>query len=103
MPFGLLNASASFQRAMEFSFKEIVGKIIEIYQDDLTIFSKEISDHISHLRQVFIRCRKYGISLNPAKSIFGVDEGKLLGHIISKDGVKVDPKGVEAIKKLPLP
>ena len=41
--------------------------------------------------------------MNPAKSIFGVDEGKLLGHIISKDGVKVDPKRVEAIKKVPLP
>ena len=50
MPFGLLNAGATFQRAMDFSFKELIGKIIEIYQDDLTVFSKEISDHISHLR-----------------------------------------------------
>ena len=41
--------------------------------------------------------------MNPAKSIFGVDEGKLLGHTISKDGVKVDPGRVEAIKKVPLP
>ena len=88
---------------MNFSFKELVGKIIEIYQYDLTTFSKEISDHISHLRQVFTRCRKYGISLNPSKSIFGVDEGTLLGHIISKDGVKVDPERFEAIKKVPLP
>ena len=103
MPFGLLNAGATFQRAVDFFFKEFIGKIIKIYQDELIIFSKEISDHISHLRQVFIRCRKYGISLNPAKSIFGVDEGKLLGHIISKDGVKVDPKRVEAIKRVPLP
>ena len=101
-----MNASATFQRAMDFAFKELIGKIIEIYRDDLTVFSKEIkeiSDHISHLRQVFIRCQKYGISLNPTKSIFGVDEGKLLGHIISKDGVKVDPERVEAIKKVPLP
>ena len=50
MPFGLLNAGATFQRAMDFSFKELIGKIIEIYQEDLTIFSKEISDHISYLR-----------------------------------------------------
>ena len=41
MPFGLLNAGATFNRAMDFSFKELVGKIIEIYQDELTIFSKE--------------------------------------------------------------
>ena len=87
MPFGLLNAGATFQRAMDFAFKELIVKIIEIYQDDLIVFSKERSDP-----------RKYGISLNPAKSIFGVDEGKLLGHIISKDGVKVDPERFEAIK-----
>ena len=45
----------------------------------------------------------YGISLNLAKSVLGVDEGKLLGHIISKDGVKIDPERVEAIKRVVLP
>jgi len=52
---------------------------------------------------VFERCRKYGISLNLAKSILGVDKGKLLGRIIANDGVKIDPERVEAIKKIPLP
>ena len=56
MPFGLLKEGATFQRAMDFAFKELIGKIIEIYQDDLTVFSKERSDHRSHLRWVFIRC-----------------------------------------------
>ena len=41
MPFGLLNARATFQRAMDYAFKELIGKIIEIYQDDLTFFSKQ--------------------------------------------------------------
>jgi hypothetical protein len=50
MPFGLLNAGATFQRAMDFAFHELMGKIIEIYHDDSTVFSKERSDHISHLR-----------------------------------------------------
>jgi hypothetical protein len=103
MPFVLLNAGAIIQKAMDFAFHELIGKIIEIYQDDLTVFSKKRLDHISHLRHVFERCRKYGISLNPAKSILGVDEGKLLGHIIAKDGVKMDPERVEATKKVPLP
>lgn len=103
MSFGLLNAGATFQRAMDYAFKEIRGKFIEIYQDDVTMFSKDRSNHTNHLKQVFERCRKFGISLNPAKSVFGVDEGKLLGHIIAKDGVKVDPKRVEAIKQDPLP
>jgi hypothetical protein len=103
MSFGLLNVGATFQRAMDFAFKELMGKIIEIYQDDLTVFSKDRSDHISHLRSVFERCHKYGISLNPANSILGVHEGKLLGHVISNDGVRIDPERVKAIEGIPLP
>jgi hypothetical protein len=103
MPSGLLNAGATFQRAMDFSFKELMGKFIEIYQDVLTVFSKDRSNHLCHLKKVFERCQRYGISLNLAKSVFGVDEGKLLVHIISKYGVKIDPERVEAIKRVPLP
>jgi hypothetical protein len=69
----------------------------------LTFFPKERSDHTRHLRQVFERCQKYGISLNPAKSILGVDKGKLLGLIIAKDRVKMDLERVEPINKVPLP
>ena len=50
-----------------------------------------------------MKCRRYGISLNPKKSNFALKEGKLLGHIVSADGVKIDPKRVEAIKNLSLP
>jgi hypothetical protein len=67
---------------MDFSFRDIIGKIIEIYQDDLIVFSKHKTAHVKHLRQVFKRCRKYGKSLNPKKSMFNVGEGKLLGHIV---------------------
>eukprot|EP00253_Pinus_taeda_P034541 PITA_34541 len=91
------------QRAMDYAFKGLIGKIIEIYQDDLTVFSKDGISHIDHLRQVFDRCREYGISLNPAKFVFGVTEGKLLDHIISKEGIKIDPERIEAIQKIPLP
>ena len=66
MPFGLLNVGATFQGVMDYAFNELIGKIIEIYQDDLTVFSKERSDRITHLKKVFERCRMYGISLNPA-------------------------------------
>jgi hypothetical protein len=101
--FGLSNARATFQRAMDYAFRGLIGKLIEIYQDDLTVFSKDGKTHIDHLRQVLDRCREFGISLNPAKSVFGVIEGKLLGHIITKDGVKLDLERVEAIGKVPLP
>eukprot|EP00253_Pinus_taeda_P026154 PITA_26154 len=48
-------------------------------------------------------CRKYGISLNPKKSLFGLEEGKLLGHIISKDGIRIDPESIQAILQIPNP
>jgi hypothetical protein len=79
MPFGLTNAGATFQRAMDYAFKDLIGKLIEIYQDDLTTISKKREQQIKHLRTIFQRCREFGICLNPEKSIFGVDKGKLLG------------------------
>jgi hypothetical protein len=67
------------------------------------VYSKNREDHIQHLTQIFERCRKYGISLNPKKTIFGVEEGKLLGHIISQVGIHIDPEWIKAIAQLPLP
>jgi hypothetical protein len=98
MSFGLMNVGATFQRAMDFSFRDLIQKIIEIYQDDLTVVSKERKDHISHLRIVFERCRKYGISLNPKKFVFGIDKGNILGHIASEGGISIDPERVQSIK-----
>ena len=74
-----------------------------IYLDDLTAFSKSDQEHLEHLRQVFLICRKYGISLNPKKSLFGLEEGKLLGHIISKDGIRIYPDIIQAILQVPHP
>ena len=95
MSFGLMNVGTTFQRAMDFAFRDLIQKIIEIYQDDLTVVSKDRKDHLSHLSIVFERCRKYGISLNPKKFVFGIDEGKLLGHVASQGGFSNDPKRVQ--------
>ena len=73
MPFGLLNVGDTFQRAMEYEFKELIGKFIEIYQDDLIIFSKEKTSHISHIKEVFEICGRYGILFNPTKFVFRVE------------------------------
>jgi hypothetical protein len=83
MPFGLSSAGATFQRAMQIDFDDMIDKIIQVYLDDLTIYSKNQLDHFGHLRKVLMRCRKFGISLNPSESIFNVTKGKLLYHIVS--------------------
>jgi len=95
--------SATFQRAVDYEFRDLMGNIIEIYRNNLTMFSKERRSHVGHLRQVFERCHKYGKSLNPKKSIFGVLEGNIIGNIISKDGVKVNLERIKGIKEIPLP
>ena len=103
IPFGLKNAGATFQSSIDIAFAKEIHDFLVIYLDDLTVFSKSNQQHLDHLRQVFLRCRKYGISLNPKKSLFGLEEGKLLGHIISKDGIRIDPARIEAILQIPHP
>ena len=65
MPFGLINAGATFQSAMDIVFRGLINQSVIIYLDDVTIFSKNRADHLTHLRRFFECCRKYGISLNP--------------------------------------
>jgi ribonuclease HI len=103
MPFGLMNAGATFQRAMDIAFIGEKDKFVVIYLDDITVFSKTDIEHHSHLRRVFLKCRRFGLSLNPKKSLFAMQEGKLLGHIVSAEGVRIDPDRVEAIQALSLP
>ena len=71
--------------------------------DDITVFSKSNDQHLQHLERLFLKCKKFGISLNPKKYHFALEEGKLLGHIISKDGIKIDPQRVDAIQNLAIP
>jgi hypothetical protein len=103
MPFGLMNAGATFQRAMDIAFVGEHDKFVVIYLDDLTVFSKSDEDHMIHLKQTFEKCHRFGLSLNPKKSHFAMQEGKLLGHIVSRNGTRIDPKRVEAIDTIAIP
>ena len=103
MYFGLKNAGATFQRSMDIAFTKEIRDFLVIYLDDIIVFSKSDKQHLDHLSQVFIKCRKYGISLNPKEYLFGLEEGKLLGHIISKDGIRIDLARIEAILQIQHP
>eukprot|EP00253_Pinus_taeda_P010565 PITA_10565 len=103
MPFGLINAGATFQREMDIDFKGLINRTIVVYLDDITVFSKERSNHLHDLNQIFQCCKKYGISLNPKKSFFALDQGKLLGFIVSKDGIYIDPDRIKEISEIPFP
>jgi hypothetical protein len=101
--FVIMNARETFQRDMDISFTDEKDKFIVIYLHDITVYSASDEEHLKNLRREFEKCRKFGISLNPKKSNFTMEEGKLLGHIISKDGIKVDPNRVEGILKISIP
>ena len=88
---------------MDIALNGLIHNSIVVYLDDVTIYSKKQQDHFSMLKQVFKRCRKFSISPNPKKSIFAVTKGKLLGFIVSKEGMIIDPECIEAISKIGLP
>ena len=103
MHVGLINSRNTFQCAMDIAFMGLLSKSVVVYLDDVTMFSKERVEYIVHLKQILDRCRKYGISLNPKKFVFCDTEGKLLGFVVSKNGMMINPERVEEIAKLPPP
>jgi hypothetical protein len=103
IPFGLMNAGATFQRDMDIAFIGEKDQFVVIYLDDITVFSRSDKEHCYHLRKVFSKCRRFGLFLNPKKSLFSMEEGKLLGHIVSAEGVRIDPSRVEVIRTLSFP
>ena len=102
MPFSLKNARATFQRDMTLIFHDL-KMIIEVYLDDLAAHSCLRVRHPYHLRLVFERCRHYQVRLNHHKCIFCMTVGHVLGFIVSKEGIRVNPLNVEAILQLFLP
>lgn len=103
IPFRLINAGATFQRAMDVTFQGLNEKCIVIYMDDLTVFSKDRPQHDRHLEAILERCQRYDVSLNPKKCIFAIVEGKLLRHIITKEGIIIDPSRAQDISQIPFP
>ena len=97
MPFGLKNAEATYQRAMVTLFHDMMHKEIEVYVDDLIAKSREDESHIKNLQKLFKRLRKFQLKLNPVKCTFDATSEKLLGFIVSRRGIEVDPDKIQAI------
>ena len=103
MPFGLKNAGATYMIAMTTMFHDMMHKEIEVYVDDVIIKSKSRANHVKDLRKFFERLRRYNLKLIPAKYVFGVPSGKLLGFVVSRRGIELDPSKIKAIQDLPPP
>ena len=82
MPFGLKNASVTYQRAMIAIFHDMVHQELEDYVNDIVVKSRRREEHFHVLRKVFERCRAFKLRMNPLKCAFGVSSGKFLGFLV---------------------
>ncbi|XP_074314734.1 putative mitochondrial protein AtMg00860 [Silene latifolia] len=97
MPFGLTNAPAVFMDQMNRTFREFLDKCVVVFIDDILIYSKDENEHKRHLRAILDILRKQKWYAKFSKCEFWLKEVSFLGHIISKEGVMVDPSKVEAV------
>ena len=103
MTFGLKNAGATYQRAMNYIFHDLIGKLVEIYIDDVVVKSKSAGGHLEDLRQVLERTRRFGLKMNPKKCAFGVSAGQFLGFLVHERGIEIGLKSQEAVKMMKPP
>ena len=97
MPFGLCNAPSTFQRCMELIFRGMQWETLLIYLDDIILYSSTITDHLEKLDEVLTKLQGSGLKLKPSKCEFIQSEVLYLGHVVSADGIKPNPKIVSTI------
>ncbi|KAI3757501.1 hypothetical protein L6452_05041 [Arctium lappa] len=97
MPFGLTNAPAVFMDLMNRVCRPFLDKSVIVFIDDILIYSKGEAEHARHLREVLEILRKEKLYAKFSKCEFWLKEVQFLGHVVSKDGVKVDPTKIEAM------
>ena len=103
MPFGLCNAPSTFQRLMNKILSPLLYKGAIVYLDDIIIYSKSESEMLSLLRKVLEILRTASLKLNLKKCKFFCKKVKFLGHIISEEGVGIDPEKVDKVRDWPSP
>lgn len=103
MPFGLTNAPAAFMDLMQRYLRPYLDKFVVVFIDDILIYSKTREEHERHLRLVLELLRKEKLFGKFSKCEFWLEEISFLGHIVSKNGVSVDPEKIRAITEWPIP
>jgi hypothetical protein len=103
MAFGLCNAPATFQALMNDVLRPFLRRFVLVFFDDILIHSKTWADHLRHLRAVLDELRRHQLFVKRTKCSFGATSVAYLGHIISYEGVAMDPAKVQAIHDWPPP
>ncbi|GFU84686.1 retrovirus-related Pol polyprotein from transposon 17.6 [Trichonephila clavipes] len=103
MPFGLCNAPATFERMMDNLLRHFKWTMCLCYLDDIIVFSETFEDHLIRLRLVLKCLQEAGLKLNSKKCLFAAQEVKILGHLVSSNGVRPDPDKIKAVRNFPTP
>jgi hypothetical protein len=87
MTFGLKNTGATYQRAMNLIFHDLLGVLIEVYIDDVVDKSVGFKEHMTDLILSLERMKKYGLRMNPLKCAFGVTSGRFIRFVVHEHGI----------------
>ncbi|KAG9221532.1 hypothetical protein CCMSSC00406_0009355 [Pleurotus cornucopiae] len=100
---GDCNGPATYQALMNHLFAPYIGVFMHVYLDDIIIFSNSLEDHVRHVKIVLDILRREKLYLSVKKLFFLCEEMKILGRIIDKDGIRMDPHKVDSIAKWKTP
>ena len=103
MPFGLTNAPAAFMDLMNRVFKDYLDKFIIVFIDDVLIYPRSREEHEEHLRIALRILKQNELYAKFTKCEFWLEKVHFSGHVVSKEGIAVDPAKIEAVSKWPAP
>ena len=103
MTMGLRNSAQTWQRLLTKVLSDMLFKSAIVYLDDILLLSRDFPEHYKHLEMLFQKFRDANLRMNGKKCSFAKDEVKYIGHILSADGVRIDPSKTDVISSWPRP